>query len=222
MKIPPYYTQEHPHACSLAVLRMVLAYYNIKVSERELITSVERTYGSNFNNIWNPTIARIACEYSIQTIMYANWSVFGANSMNIAMTEHFSQASTFTTRKYKNSPNKENPTESMSVPYKEVVLAVQGGCKTEYGALTTHKIRSLLKEGYIVQTSVKLILYPGKKGYHSILIYGATDDGFIYHDPSFGNSLLVDNKRLTQSISNVGVGIVYRIDEMNKHTDLRN
>jgi ABC-type bacteriocin/lantibiotic exporter with double-glycine peptidase domain len=68
---PPYFKQDYQYACSLAVLRMVLAHYGINVTEKELLKKVEKNHGVNFKNLWNPTIAKLAREYGINTTMYA-------------------------------------------------------------------------------------------------------------------------------------------------------
>jgi ABC-type bacteriocin/lantibiotic exporter with double-glycine peptidase domain len=52
MDIPPYFKQEKQATCTLAVLRMVLSYFSISVSEAQLEEQVINDYGKKFSNIW--------------------------------------------------------------------------------------------------------------------------------------------------------------------------
>ena len=67
MAIPPYFKQQKLRTCSLACLRMALGYFDITVTEKELETKIEPDYGKNFKNLWNTTIAKLACEYGLDT-----------------------------------------------------------------------------------------------------------------------------------------------------------
>jgi uncharacterized protein YvpB len=48
----PYFKQEQEYTCELASLRMVLAYYKINVSEKELIDLVPKDSTPKKGNIW--------------------------------------------------------------------------------------------------------------------------------------------------------------------------
>ena len=48
MRTPPYFEQQHTSACSLAVLRSILAQQGINITEAVLLAKVEADYGKQF------------------------------------------------------------------------------------------------------------------------------------------------------------------------------
>lgn len=214
MDAPQYIPQKHNSACSLAVLRMVLATKGISVSEEELIQKVEKDYGKDFKNIWNPTIAKLAREYGIDTTMYALWPLFEKNNLQQAIKKYTENPKSFSIAKYENKNDTDEFPEPLPLSYKEMFAAIKLGCKTVYGNLTTEEMKSLLKNNHLIQTSVHLDkLYPGKnKSFHSILIYGSKDDDVFFHDPANGKSLSCSFTQLMQAMLDVGAAIVYKVE----------
>lgn len=74
--VPPFLNQQHSATCSLAVLRMVLAFNCCHVTEANLVKEVTPDYGLEFQNLWNPTIAKLALSYGLNVTMYARWPLF--------------------------------------------------------------------------------------------------------------------------------------------------
>lgn len=210
--IIPYFKQEKSSTCSLAILRMVLHAYGIKVREKDLYEKVVIYYGKSFKNIWNPTIARIACEYGIKTTMYALWPLFKKETFPQAIKDYEKNPQEININKYENKNDQDNLPEPLPLAYQEMFAAIKKGCQVYYGSLTTDKIKQFLAKGHLIQTSVKLhLLYPDKKSaYHSILLYDLKDDQVVFHDPSYGQSQTITFERLTKTIMNVGAGIVYK------------
>jgi hypothetical protein len=190
---------------------MVLASYEISVSEEELIKKVEVDYGKDFKNLWNPTIAKLSRKYGIQTTMYANWPLFKKDIYPLALAEFIKNPLTFDYRKYENPKDTDNLTEPLPLSYREMFKAMELGCICTFGKLTEHIIRSLLSQNQLIQTSVKLnLLYPGKKQvFHSVLIYGVKDDILFYHDPAHGESLTCTLGHMVHAANDVGAAIVY-------------
>lgn len=213
MKFFPYFQQENPYTCSLAVLRMVLAYFGINVSEKELISKVEKDYGKSFKNLWNSTIAKLSREYGINTTMYAVWPLFKKNIYSKALAEFKKNPNTMNFKKYEHPKDKDELTEPLPLAYKEMFRALELGCKCVYGKLTGNKIKNLLLKNCLVQTSIKLhLLYPGERHiFHSILIYKLVGSKVYYHDPARGEGLNSDINRLIKASNNVGAAIVYRL-----------
>jgi len=211
-KIPPYFKQNHRYTCSLAVLRMVLANYGIQVTEEELIQKVEKDYGKNFTNLWNPTIAKLSREYGINTTMYALWPLFKKDIYPKALTEYKKNSETMNYKKYEHPKDTDTLPEPLPLAYKEMFRALSFGCRCIYGKLTAHRLKTLLLKDCLVQTSIKLhILYPEKKqAFHSILIYRLNGDTIYYHDPAYGNNLKCKLDILIQASSNVGACISYQ------------
>jgi len=212
IKALPYFKQETSASCSLAVLRMVLASCGIEVSEKELIAKVRLDYRADFSNIWNPTIAKLAVEYGIQTTMYALWPLFKPELTLQALKEFRANPEGMNINKYENPNDSESLPEPLSLAYKEMFLAIEKGCKTVYGGLTEKRLTALLNEGFLIQTSVKLHkLYPAKKkGFHSILIYKHSGDGIEYHDPYHGEGLRCTAKHLLTATNGVGAFMAYK------------
>lgn len=211
-KTPPYFKQAHRYTCSLAVLRMVLAYFKIKVSEKELIEKVERDYGAGFKNLWNPTIAKLSCEYGIKTTMYAAWPLFKKTIYPKALAEFKTNPEKMNYKKYEHLKDSDKSTEPLPLAYKEMFRALELGCRCVYGKLTAQRIKKLLaKKDQLIQTSVKLDrLYPGKKeAFHSILLYQLIGDTVYFHDPTYGKGLSCQLNHLLQASQNVGAAIVY-------------
>ncbi len=211
MSTPPYYKQNSNYTCSLAGLKMVLAHYDKKVTEEELREKIESDYGKNFTNLWNPTIARLAREYGIQTTMYALWPLFKKDILPIATEEYKKNPETMNVNKYENSKDDDHIPEPLPLAYKDMFEAVKLGCKVVYGQLTEKRLKSIIGDNGLIQTSIKLHkLYPGKKKvFHSILIYEIKDNKVLYHDPSHGKSLSCTVNHLLKATIDVGVFMAY-------------
>lgn len=211
MSIPPYLKQENESTCSLAVLRMALAHFGKTVSEGELVSQVKEEYGEKFSNIWNPTIAKLACEYGLKTTFFAEWPLLKPELLSMAMREYVKNPVTFNVRKYENESDHDSLPEPLPLAYKEMFLAIEKGCTTIYGGLTKERITSLLSDGHLIQTSIKLhILYPGKKhAFHSILLYGLERKVVSFHDPYHGEQLNCSIDHLLQAASDVGAFMAY-------------
>jgi len=191
---------------------MVLNAYGIKVEEKELYGKVIKAYGKSFKNIWNPTIAKLACEYGINTSMYALWPLFKKELLKRASSDFEKNPNNFNSNKYENKNDEEKLPEPLKLAYQEMFRAIKKGCKVYYGDLTSDRIKKFLKEDYLIQTSVKLnTLYQGKKkAYHSILLYGLTDNLILFHDPYYGKEKTVEVTQLQKSISDTGAYIIYK------------
>jgi hypothetical protein len=209
--MPPYFKQNNPSTCSLAVLRMILASYGVNVTEEDLLKNIEKDYGRKFSNIWNTTIARLASEYGVKTTMYALWPLFKTGVMKEALAELETDQNQFNVGKYENPNDKDVMPEPLSLAYKEMFKAVEVGCKVVYGSITENRIRHFVKNGMLIQTSVKVhkLYSDAPIGFHSILIYGITGDQVRYHDPFVGPSLNVNIKKLIKAASDVGAFMSY-------------
>ena len=212
MKIPPYFIQENKYTCSLAALRMALAYFGITVTESELEKKVETDYGKNFKNLWNPTIAKLACEYGLNTLLSADWPLLKDGVIQQAMKAYKEDSENFNVNKYENPNDTDHPPEPLPLAYKEMFRAVEKRCKTAYGSLTAEKISELLTKGYLIQTSIKLhLMYPGSKHtFHSILIYGIDGNTVYFHDPAKGAQLTCSVEHLLKATMDVGAWMGYR------------
>lgn len=210
-RIPKYFKQDSQYTCSLAVLRMILAFYGIEISEVDLISKVEKDYGKNFKNLWNPTIAKLAREYGINTTMYATWPLFKKNIYSKALSEFQNNPKTMNYKKYEHPKDKDELTEPLPLAYEEMFKALELGCKCVYGKLTASRIKSAISKGYLVQTSIKLHkLYPDKKHvFHSILIYRIEGNTVYYHDSAHGEGLSCSMDTLTKASNNVGAAMIY-------------
>lgn len=211
--MPPYFRQDNPNTCSLAVLRMVLANQGIKVSEEELLGKVVPDYGNKFSNIWNSTIAKLACQYGITTTMYALWPLLKPGTFQKALNEFREDPDSFNAMKYENPDDKDYLPEPLVLAYKEMFLAVDCGCKVEYGSLTKDLLTHLLGSGWIVQTSVKVhkLYSDAPRGFHSILIYKLEGNEVEYHDPFVGSHLNIEVDRLISSAQDVGAFMAYKV-----------
>lgn len=210
--IPPYFTQQKKTTCSLAILRMVCAFYGINISEEDLEKKVQQDYEKNFKNLWNPTIAKLACELGIETDMYAQWPLLKKENFPEAFKEYTINPLRMDIRKYENINDKDTLSEPLPIAYKDMFEAVRLGCGVHYGTLSHLKIKKFLEKGYLIQTSIKLnYLYPGKKqAYHSLLLFDFNEKLVMYHDPTFGKSLQTTFEKLEASMQNVGAAIVYK------------
>lgn len=206
-----YFKQQHPYTCSLAVLRMVLSEYGINVTEDELISKVLPVYGSDFKNIWNPTIAKIARSYGIKTKMYALWPLFRKQVTGPALREFRQNPDNMDFLKYENPRDQDRLDASLALSYREMFLALEAGCRGIYGRLTEQRLKSFLSKHQLIQTSVKLhLLYPGQKPvFHSILVYKFRDNQVTYHDPVHGSALTCSVRHLLEATTDVGVAMVY-------------
>lgn len=209
--IPPYFPQSHTYACSLACLRMVLAAKGINISEEDLIQKVTKDYGPNFKNIWNPTIAKLACEYGIPTTMYADWPLFKKEVLPQAITAYQMHPETFNYKQYENPDDTDDEGIPLPLSYKEMFRAIELGCNCIYGQLNEKNIRDNLSNGNYIQTSIKLhLLYPGKKElFHSILLYDIQDETVFYHDPAYGAQLNSSLQQLLTAANSVGAAMIY-------------
>ena len=209
---PKYFKQEKSSTCSLAVLRMALHANGKDISEKELVSLVEKDYGKNFKNIWNPTIAKLACQYGVKTEMFALWPLFKKDVFLKAFKQYKKDPEKLNINRLENPNDKDIFPEPLNLSYKEMFEAAKLGCKVTFGKLTLNRITKLLVQNYLIQTSVKLNkLYPDKKGFHSILIFRIKENEIIYHDPYYGQSLTVSFKKLEESIEDVGAAIAYRV-----------
>lgn len=210
--MPSYFKQQSKSTCSLAVLRMVLDTFGVKVSERELLDCVLKDYGSEFKNIWNPTIAKLAREYGIDTTFIALWPLLKAETLPRALAEYTKSPDTFSVATYENRSDTNKIHEPLPLAYSEMFKAVENGCKTVYGKLTSRRLRTLLDTGHLVQASVIVDkLYPGKKpAFHSILVYEYSGDIIKYHDPFYGEKLTCSIEHLLKSLTTVGACMAYR------------
>ncbi len=210
--MPPYFKQTNKYACSLAVLRSVLAVHGIQVSEEELVAKVEKDYGSTFKNLWNPTVAKLARQYSIDTHMYALWPLFKPELLQRALQEYNNNPDTMDVRKYENPNDQDDLAEPLPLAYKEIFEALKLGCKLTYGQLTEHRLQALLDTGYLVQTSIRnAVLYPETQGgYHSLLIYGLRNGIVAYHDPLRGPAMTCSVQKLLQAANGTGAFIAFK------------
>lgn len=212
MRIPPYYQQERPGTCSLAVLRMSLAHFGIQVSEKELEDKVIADYGTGFKSLWNPTVAKLACQYGLETVFSAKWPLLKPSLMQKAVDEYHQNPANFNLSKYEDPDDSDSLPMPLPLSYKEMFLAVKYGCKTNYGKLTKEKLKEEMSSGALIQTSIKLNrLYPnGKQTFHSILLFGLDGDTVHYHDPHRGASLTCSIDHLLKATARVGAFLVYR------------
>ncbi len=185
MKVPPYYKQVHNGACSLAVLRMVLASRGISVSEKRLIEIIEADYKKSFKQVWNPTIAKLASQNGVKVLFMARWLPLKPESMN-KVQDH-------------------------GIAYRDIMEAVKLGCEVSYGKLTAALIEDNLSMGNYIQTSVhKNKLHKGAKtGYHSILLYDITDNEVYFHDPDMGSAMHCSIEVLMRAMNGAGAALVY-------------
>jgi hypothetical protein len=191
---------------------MVLKHHQIEVSEEKLLTSVEPDYGKGFHNIWNPTIAKLAREYDVDTTMYAEWPLFKPELLKQAMAEYTAAPESFNVAKYEDPDDDDVFPEPLPLAYKEMFEAIRLGCDVEYGSLTKKLLTKVLDAGALIQTSVKLqrLYDDGKKGYHSILIYAYDDATVHYHDPYRGPALTANMGHLINASADTGAAMVYR------------
>lgn len=209
--MPPYFKQENNYACSLAVLRMVLAHFGHIVSERELLDSVASEYGKHFKNIWNPTIAKLACEYGVSTTMYADWPLFKRAAMKQALVDHKTDPKNMNISQYENPDDADVLPEPLSLAYKEMFRAVEAGCGYEYRSLDEELIRESISSRRLIQTSIRLgkMYSDGPGGYHSILVYALDGQTLTYHDPYRGPSLECSIDHLLRAAQDTGAAMVY-------------
>lgn len=209
--MPPYFPQKHPYACSLAVLRSVLAAKGLTISEGRLLEKVEQDYGKRFKNLWNPTVAKIACEYCIPTKMYALWPLFKSQKLGRALKEFKTDPDHMDVREYENTKDKDHISEPLPLAYKEMFKAIEHGCQVIYGGLTRARIERILGKGYYIQTSIKTkLLYPGERAsFHSILLYSYRDGQVTYHDPARRAAMKSSVDKLLKAANGTGAFIVY-------------
>jgi hypothetical protein len=190
-----------------------LAERGIDVSEGELLAKVEGDYGKDFANLWNPTIAKLACQYGLAVTMYADWPLFKPEVLKQAMAEFVADPEAMSVQKYENPQDDDQLPEPLPLAYREMFKAVKLGCKTVYGGLTAELLAELLASGYLIQTSVKIErLYPGEvSGFHSILIYDLKNDLVEYHDPARQPSMHSSLETLIDAANGTGACLVFNI-----------
>ncbi|MDB5175450.1 MAG: hypothetical protein JWM81_308 [Candidatus Saccharibacteria bacterium] len=210
--MPPYFKQHNKSACSLAALRSVLALKGLIVSEEDLIEKVEPDYGGSFSNLWNPTIAKLALEYDIDTTMYADWPLFKPELLQQVLDEYHQSPDTMDIQRYESPDDGDSLPEPLTLAYKEMFRAIELGCKTMYGGLSRGLLTELLERNLLVQTSIKTkLLYPGERDtYHSILIYALNDaNEVVYHDPAREPSMVCPIDVLINAANGTGACLVY-------------
>lgn len=212
--MPPYFPQASRYACSLAVLRSVLAFRGVHVSEEKLIKIVAPDYGTTFKNIWNPTIAKLASEYGIATTMYAKWPLFKPELLRQALAEFDAQGSSMDVAKYEHPKDNDKLSEPLPLAHKEMFLAIRAGCEVTYGALTKHRLNTLLSEGKLIQTSIRTkVLYPGEgDAFHSLLIYKSDGNSVHYHDPARSAGMQASIERLLKASNGTGAFMAYSLE----------
>ncbi len=190
---------------------MVLETHNIKVTENALLEKLEPDYGKDFKNLWNPTIAKLAVQYGIETKMYAKWPLFKKDVYPKALAEFQLNPSTMNYLKYENPNDKDVATEPLPLSYKEMFKALDLGCKCVYGSLTPKRIKTLLLQNRLIQTSIKLnLLYQGTPNvFHSLLLYKVEGETVFYHDPTYGANLRCTLDKLNKASQDVGAAIVF-------------
>jgi hypothetical protein len=209
--MPPYFAQKHNNACSLVVLRSVLAMKGIGVSEEELIEKVAEDYGKDFKNIWNPTIAKLALQYGVPTKMYARWPLLKGDLIKQANLEYSLSPEEFNVSKYENPEDGDILPEPLPLAYKELFKAVDIGCEVFYGGLTKGRMNKLLASGKVIQTSIRTqkLYKSAKPSYHSLLIYDIDGDEVIYHDPARGAAMRCTADELIRAANGTGAFMAY-------------
>jgi hypothetical protein len=209
--MPPYFKQETRHTCSLAVLRSVLAAKGVTVSEKELVDKVVPAYGTHFKNLWNPTIAKLACQYGITTHMYAEWPLFKEENLVSALEEFRTNPQAMDISKYESLNDTDSVPEPLPLAYSEMFLAIDLGCKVTYEKLSSENTKRFLKAGNLMQISIRTKkLYPeAKNSYHSILIYDIKGDDVYYHDPARQPSMSCSIVDLVNAANGTGAFMVF-------------
>lgn len=191
---------------------MALAHYGVKIAENELLKTIRRDYPDNFSNIWNPTIARLACRYGIDTTFSAAWPLLKPHVFPAALHAYQQNPEGFDIHHFENKNDNDGLPEPLSIAYQDIFAAGTLGCAMRYGKLTARRLHGLVAHGSLVQTSVKLhLLYPGKKHvFHSVLIFDANNTSVTYHDPTYGKSLSCRTAHLIRALTDVGAFLTYR------------
>lgn len=209
MNIVPYFKQQKNTTCSLAVLRMVLAFHGIQIEEKQLVQQVEKDYGKKFKNIWNPTIAKLALQYGIKTTLISDWPLLKPRNLKTAIKQYTENPSEFNYREYENENDTDHLPEPLPLAYTEFFQAIKLGLDTKHTQITEQLLKKQLSQ-YLLLISIKLQkVYPNKKGYHSILLYQYKDKNVFYHDPSYGQSLQISIKKLLEATTDVGAAILF-------------
>ncbi len=203
MKPPQYLKQIHNSACSIAVLRMVLASRGISVSEEKLIGKIEADYKKSFKQVWNPTIAKLACQNGVAVTFMARWSLLKPANIKKAKELYGSNKSAFDVFLFEE--------KDLDIAYRDMLTAIELGCEVSYGKLTSAMIEGHLAKGHYIQTSIhKNKLHKGAKaGYHSILLYDFKDGNVYFHDPDMGAALHCSIEVLMRAMNGAGAALVY-------------
>lgn len=212
MQIPPYFKQEKLATCSLASLRMALGYFDIKVTEKELEEQVKSEYGTRFKNLWNTTIAKLACEYGLDVTLAADWPLLREGVLGEAMKAYKEHPLEFNIMNYENPADNDHLPEPLPLAYKEMFLAVENGCHTLYKPISKEVIITTLQEGVLIQTTIKRNkFYPGNNStYHSLLLYKTDGEKIFFHDPSEGAEMATTIDHLVYAATDVGAYMIYK------------
>ncbi len=177
------------------------------------MAKIESDYGKRFTNIWNPTIARLAREYDIDTTMYAGWPLFKPEILTKALEEYHHNSDEIDVQKYENPDDKDTIPEPLPLSYTEMFKAIELGCRPIYGGLTADLLVKLLHQNLLVQTSIKTnLLYPqGSDTYHSVLIYGFEGNELTYHDPARKPAMKCSVSSLIKAANGTGACLVYNL-----------
>lgn len=175
------------------------------------MAKVEPDYGKQFTNLWNPTIAKISCEYGVATTMHADWPLFKPEILTQAMDEYHRDPAKMDVQKYENSDDNDTIPEPLPLAYKEMFKAIELGCRTVYGGLNVELLEKLLIQNSLVQTSIKTgLLYLNEPDtYHSTLIYALDNSEVMYHDPARQPAMKCAVSSLIKAANGTGACIVY-------------
>ncbi len=189
---------------------MILAVHDINITENELLAEVKKIYPKNFKNIWNPTIAKLAQKYGIPTTLIADWPLLKPQNLAKATSEYLNNPANFNHKEYENNDDQDALPEPLPLAYSEMFEALNLGVKTKYKKLDQKELITLLHRDVLLLISVKLeSLYPGKKGYHSILLYDLDENKIHYHDPSYGEKKSISLQALLSASIDTGTALAF-------------
>ncbi len=183
------------------------------MTEEDLLARVEVDYVTGFTNIWNPTIAKLASEYGVQTKMYALWPLFKPELFKRALQEYNTNPATMNIQAYENPNDSSVFDEPLPLAYKEMFEAVKLGCSVVYGRMTKARLIRALDAGRLVQTSIRTqVLYPSARpSYHSLLIYKRYNNVITYHDPARSAGMECDINNLLRAANDTGAYMEYKV-----------
>ncbi len=209
--MPPYYRQENKRTCSIAVLRSVLASKGIFVNEKQLVEQVAEYYGARFQNIWNPTIAKLAVQYGVNTRMFGLLPLFKPSVLSDAMSKYQACRDKIENNACEHSCDICRTGESLSLLHTEIFEAIRLGCKVAHGSLSQARLKSLISTGAMIQVSIRNnVLYPNEgKGFHSILIHSIQDDSVLYNDPARATSMSCSIAKIVEATKGTGAFMAF-------------